>query len=214
LNRPGVVGNPNLLPEKVGTFDLGIGFQGNHMQASVDYFHSDQTDSIVTVAGRPIQYMNLGEVKFNGLEFETKYYLRKDFFFQGSMLYQTNMNDKGQNNVTPIPNLGFKAGASYEGKRGLTIGVFEVSDGSISGFTNSVNPSQGSHNMLNANVRYDVSKYFPMARSGVALVIHGTNLTNHQVWLPGWGFTSVDNIPVQQGRVIYAGLEFAIGSRR
>ena len=73
---------------------------------------------------------------------------------------------------------------------------------------------QGSHNVLNGQLRYDLSRYFPFAaKNGVALVAHANNLTNHQVWLPGWGFNSVDTIPVQQGRVIYAGLEFTAGKR-
>jgi len=43
-------------------------------------------------------------------------------------------------------------------------------------------------------------------------VIHANNLLNHQVWLPS-GLYSVDTIPYQQGRVIYAGLEFSAGKR-
>jgi outer membrane receptor protein involved in Fe transport len=210
LNRPGVVGNPNLLPEKVGTFDLGIGFQRNRIQAGVDYFHSRLTDTIVTVSGKPAHYVNLGEITFDGFEMEGKYYFHKDFFAQGSMLYQTNVNGNGMTNVTPIPNLSFKGGASYEHKRGLTVSLFEVSDGAITGYTNAVNLQQGSHNILNGQLRYNLAKYLPFAaRYGGAFVVHATNLTNHAVWLPGWGFTSVDTIPVEQGRVVYAGLEFS-----
>jgi hypothetical protein len=42
-------------------------------------------------------------------------------------------------------------------------------------------------------------------------VVHVNNLTNHPEWLPGWGFISVDTVPVQQGVVVYSGLEFVIG---
>jgi outer membrane receptor protein involved in Fe transport len=142
LNRPGIVGNPNLQPEKVGTFDLGIGFQGGRVRAGVDYFHSKQTDSIVSVSGKPIHYVNLGELTFNGAELEGKYYFRKDFFLEGSMLYQTNVDGNGRSDVTPIPNIGFKAGGSYQDRRGLSVSLFEVSDGTIDGYSNSVNPVQ------------------------------------------------------------------------
>jgi outer membrane receptor protein involved in Fe transport len=215
LNRPGVVGNPNLLPEKVGTFDLGIGFQRNRVQGGVDYFHSRQTDTIVTVGGKPAHYANLGEITFDGFEAEGKYYFRKDFFLEGSMLYQTNANGSGVTNVTPIPNLSFKGGLSYERKRGLTLSLFEVSDGAITGYTSAVNLQQGSHNVLNGHLRYDLSRYLPVgAGYGAALVVHTTNITNHAVWLPGWGFTSIDTIPVEQGRVIYAGIEFSAGGKQ
>ena len=215
LNRPGVVGNPNLLPEKVGTFDLGIGFQRNRVQGGVDYFHSKQTDTIVTVGGKPARYVNLGEITFDGFEAEGKYYFHRDFFLQGSMLYQANMNGSGVTNVTPIPRLSFKGGVSYERKRGLTLSLFEISDGAITGYTNAVNLQQGSHNTLNGHLRYDLSKYLPVvAGYSPAFVVHATNITNHAVWLPGWGFTSIDTIPVELGRVIYAGFEFVVGEKR
>ena len=210
LNRPGVVGNPNLLPERVGTVDVGISLQRNRIEGGVDYFHSKLTDTIVTTPGKPAHYANLGEITFDGFQAELKYYFRKDFFAQGSVLYQTNFNGNGMTDVTPIPGLSFKAGVSYQRKRGLTLGLFEVSDGAIAGYTSAVNVQQGSHNVLNGHLRYDLTRYLPdTARCGVAFVAHATNLTNHAVWLPGWGFTSIDTIPVEQGRVVYLGFEFS-----
>jgi outer membrane receptor protein involved in Fe transport len=212
LNRPGIVGNPNLQPEKVGTFDLGIGFQGGRVRAGVDYFHSKQTDSIVSVSGKPIHYVNLGELTFNGAELEGKYYFKKDFFLEGSMLYQTNVDGNGRSDVTPIPNIGFKAGGSYQDRRGLSVSLFEVSDGTIDGYSNSVNPVQGWHNILNGDLRYDLGKALHLSdRTGVSFLVHANNLTDFRVWLPSWGFTSVDEIPVEQGRVVYVGLRFSAG---
>jgi outer membrane receptor protein involved in Fe transport len=212
LNRPGVVGNPNLLPETVETIDAGIAFQGKRMEVGADYFHSKLTNSIVTVAGTPARYMNLGQITFNGGEVEGKYYFQKDFFLQASMLYQTNSDSAGKTNIPPIPNFGFKAGLSYQNRRGLTVSLFDTSDGAISGYDGAANILQGSHSMLNGHLRYDISKYLPFGdRNGIAIVVHANNLTNHAVWLPGWGFSSIDTVPVQQGRVVYAGLEISMG---
>ena len=211
LNNPGLGGNPNLNPEKVATFDLGVYFQGSHTQAGVHYFHSKFTDNIVTLPGATRSvFFNLGQVTFNGVEVEGKYYFRKDFFLQGSTLYQTNVDGNGNTNVSPVPNIGFKAGLSYESSRKITASLFDVSDGPFTGYS-AVNPLQGWHHILNANVRYDLSKYFPFGdRTGVALVAHANNLTNQAIWLPS-GFGSVDTVPVQQGRDIFAGLEFTLG---
>jgi len=212
LNRPGIVGNPNLQPEKVATFDLGVAFQSGRLQGGVDYFHSKQSDSIISVSGKPIHYVNLGELTFNGVELEGKYYFRKDFFVQGSMLYQGNVDGNGRNDVTPIPNLGFEAGVSYEDRHGLSASLFEVSDGTIDGYANSVNPVQGTHNILNGDLRYDLGKRLHFSdRTGMAFVVHANNLTDYRVWLPSWGFTSLDTIPVEQGRVVYIGLRFSAG---
>jgi outer membrane receptor protein involved in Fe transport len=214
LNRPGIVGNPNLKPERVGTFDLGVGFQGRRVEVGVDYFHSKQTDSIVTVPGTRIHYANLGQITFDGVELEGKYYFRKDFFFQGSMLFQSNVDGSGRNELTPIPSIGFKGGVSYEDRRGLSASLFEVSDGKIDGYANSVNPVQGTHNILNGQLRYDLGRLLHLSdRNNIAFVARANNLTDFRVWLPSWGFNSVDTVPVEQGRVVYLGLQFSAGKR-
>lgn len=214
LNIPNIQGNPNLRPETVGTFDLGLNLQFARLQLGADYFHSHQSDSIVTMGNAPIHYVNLGGVTFNGVEFEGKYYFRRDFFAQGSLLYQANHDDSGVSNVTPIPNLGFKAGVSYESSGGLVFGVFEVSDGKPKPYSPAFNPLTGWHNNLNAEVRQDISKYLHLReKNSVALAAHANDLLDQTVWLPGFGFHSIDSVPVQQGRTVYAGLEFGLGKR-
>jgi hypothetical protein len=133
--------------------------------------------------------------------------LRKDFFVQGSTLYQKNVDGKGVSNISPIPSLGFKAGLSYANGSKLTASLFEVSDGPFPGYV-AVNPLQGWHNILNGNFRYDLSRFIHIG-NGLAAVVHANNLTNQVIWLPS-GFSSVDTVPVQQGRDVFAGLEFSI----
>jgi len=48
-------------------------------------------------------------------------------------------------------------------------------------------------------------------RNSVAIAAHANDLLNQTVWLPGFGFFNIDSIPVQQGRTVYAGLEFSRG---
>jgi outer membrane receptor protein involved in Fe transport len=213
LNNPGLGGNPNLKPEKIGTFDLGVFFEGKRVQGGIDVFHSTITDNIVNLPGptRAV-YFNFGQVTFNGAEAEGKYYFRRDFFMQGSVLYQVNQDGSGNTDVSPVPTIGFKAGLSYAPSRLWTLGLFDVSDGPFNNYT-AVNPLQGWHHIVNVNFRYDISRYLPFGdHAGIALVAHANNLTNQLVWLPS-GFSSVDTVPVEQGRVIFAGLEFSAGKR-
>jgi outer membrane receptor protein involved in Fe transport len=58
----------------------------------VSYFHSRQTHSLVIVdTGKPrLEYMNVGEATFRGIEFEGKAYLTKNLFLDGSFLHQVN----------------------------------------------------------------------------------------------------------------------------
>jgi outer membrane receptor protein involved in Fe transport len=214
LNLPDIQGNPNLLPETVGTFDLGLNLQFSRLQLGADYFHSHQTNSIVTTSAAPIHYENLGGVTFDGLEVESKYFFRRNFFSQGSLLYQANHDQTGASNVTPIPNFGFKAGTSYESSYGLTFGVFEDSDGKPKPYAFNVNPLTGWHNSLNAELHQDISRFLHISdRNSVAIAAHANDLLDQAVWLPGFGFTNIDSIPVQQGRTIYAGLEFSRGKQ-
>ena len=212
LNLPDIQGNSHLVPETVGTFDLGLNMQFAKLQLGADYFHSQQTNSIVTVGHAPIHYENLGGVTFNGFEAEGKYYFRRDFFAQGSLLYQANQDQNGVSNVTPIPNWGFKTGISYASSRGLVFGIFDASDGKPKPYAFTVNPLTGWHNSLNAEARQDISKYLHLSdRNSVAIAAHANDLLNQAVWLPGFGFSNIDTIAVQQGRAVYAGLEFSRG---
>lgn len=214
LNLPDIHGNPNLVPEIVETLDLGLTLQYTHLQLGADYFHNHQIHSIITVGEAPIVYENLGGVVFNGVVAEGKYYFRRDFFAQGSFLFQTNHDQIGATNVTPIPNYGLKTGMSYESRRGLVFGLFDVSDGKPKPYAFNVNPLTGWRHSLNAEVRQDVSKYLHMPeKNSVAIAAHANDLLNQSVWLPGFGFFNIDSIPVQQGRTVYAGLEFSLGKR-
>ena len=81
IGGPSLLGNPNLVPEKVATIDFGVTYQGKRFQAGVDYFHSKQTATIIladpTTDGH---YVNQGETTFQGVELEGKYYVRKKLF--------------------------------------------------------------------------------------------------------------------------------------
>jgi len=214
LNHPGLQGTPGLRPEKVGTLDLSVSYQANRFQGALTYFHSRQTDSII-IDTRPVRwvYLNLGEATFQGFELEGKYYLRKSLFLTGSASYQANQDGKGNHNITPIPNFGAKAGLSYRAENGLTLSIFDNYQGSINGFTNTtVNPAPSAYHLLSSHVRYDLSRYLGSKdKGGIALFAHAENLADRQVWLPDWGNNSGDTMPVNRGRTVYFGIEFALG---
>lgn len=215
LNHPnGLKGNPNLYPEKVGTVDIGVSYQGNRAQLGINYFRSRQTDSIVVLVIDPStnlrRYSNLGEATFHGVETEGKYYLKRDFFLNGSVAYQGNNDGFGTKDITPVPNIISKAGVSYESQRGVTASFFDVSQGPVHGHAG-VNPGTGSYGLLNTHLRFDVSRYLARkGAEGLAFFVHGDNLANKQVWLPEWGGNAADSIPVQHGRTIYFGLEVSL----
>jgi len=210
LNNPGLGGNPNLKPEEVATFDLGFYLESRKVQFGIDYFHSKFTNNIVDLPGptRAV-YFNQGQLTFNGVEVAGKYYLSREVFVQGSTLWQTNVDGNGNSNVSPVPNIGYKGGISYAGRR-LTAGLFDVTDGPFDGYQ-SVNPLSSWRNNVNGNLRYELSGLHPFG-GDMALVVHGNDLANQAIWLPS-GFSSVDTVPVEQGRTVFAGLQYALGGR-
>lgn len=211
IGGPSLLGNPNLVPEKVATVDVELRYQGKRLEAGVDYFHSRQSDIIVqsnvTSAGT---YMNLGSATFDGAEGEAKYYFRKYFYVTGSFDYQFDIAGSTSGPISPIPNWGAKAGVSYEGSNGLTIGLFDVSEGGIGGYSGAQNPNTGAYSLVSANFRLDLSKRLHTGRTGLALVAHAENLANTAVWLPDWKDVPGDTIFVNQGRTIFAGIEFSL----
>lgn len=214
IGGPSLIGNPKLVPEKVATTDVELRYQGNRFEGGVNYFHSHQTNIIVlanqTTAGT---YENLGSATFDGAEGEGKYYFQKYFYFTGSAAYQFNVSgSSGGGPITPIPNFGAKAGVSYESSNGLTVGLFDTYEGSVSGgYSEAVNPKPTAYSLLNANFRLELSKFLHTGHAaGLALVAHAENLTNTQVWLPDWKDVPGDTIFVNRGRTIFAGIEISV----
>jgi len=209
IGGPSLHGDPKMRPERVSTVDLGITYQADHFLAAVDGFYSKQTDNIILI--NPMvaaSYANVGNTIFRGVELEGKYYLGKHFFFQAAGLYQTSRDADGNRKVTPIPTFGMKGGISYECPGNLSVSLFDIHEGSLSGYATAVNPQPGAYDLLNANVRYDLSKYLPSGgRTGMALVAHGENLTNKAVWLPDWRDTPGDTTFANRGRTLYFGIE-------
>jgi len=210
IGGPSLLGNPNLLPEKDATADLDLTYQGDHFQTGVDFFHSKQTN-IIVMSDTAEEYVNLGKAIFQGVQFEEKYYFRKNFFLMGSVLYQANRDGNGNPNVTPVANFGGKAGISYESANGITVGLFDVHEGGLPGYGAALNPQPGAYDLLNANLRFDLAKCLHTdAAKGLALVAHAENLENHQVWLPDWKDVPGDSIFMNRGRTILVGVEFAL----
>ena len=210
LNHPILKGNPDLVPEQVGTLDVQLSYRNDRAQVSVGYFHSRLNDLIIQdFSTFPGHYRNLAApVTIQGAETEGKYYFRRDWFLTGSMLYQLSHSEE-TSAVTPIPSTGAKAGVSYLAENGAEISVFDAYQGHIGGYAAALNPRPEAFHSVNARVRFDLSKHWLKdSATGFALFVHADNLTNQQVWLPAWGTSSPETIPSSRGRTVYLGIDF------
>jgi outer membrane receptor for ferrienterochelin and colicin len=209
LNHPGLKGDPNLVPEKVGTLDLQASYQNNRAQVSVDYFHSRESQLIFEDGSTfPAHYYNLGTpATFQGIDSEGKYYFQRNWFVMGSVLYQAN-HDHAIANLSAIPGLGAKAGISYMAENGVDVSLFDAYQGHLAGYAASINPRPYAFHSVSVHARFDLTKHWLKNRAqGLALFVHGDDLANNQVWLPALGTNSANTIPVVQGRTLYFGME-------
>jgi outer membrane receptor for ferrienterochelin and colicins len=212
-------GNPNLRPEKVATFDLGVTYQGEQVQLGASYFYSKQTD-IIRPALAPgatgtngLQYStNTSGVTIQGAEFEAKAYIIRALYVTGSALYQRSENDQGQVGVTPIPAFSAKAGVSYMSDNGLNVSLFDIFGGAYGAqFQNTLNPTPQPYNELNLHAVFDINKLFKLRfKPEIALQLQVNNILDDRFYIPEWGGTVHDAIPGSVGRVIYGGLSLAL----
>ena len=215
LDHPAMKGNPNLKSEKVNTIDIGVNYQGEQIQGGVNYFFSKQTKVIFQDRSGKYAlptYDNIGKVDLQGVEFEGKYYLNRSLLLIASMLYQTNKDKEGNENVTPIANFGAKAGISYKSEKGVTVSLFNIYQGDLDKkYDTQVNPSPEAYNMMNLRCRFNVNKFFDWdLNQDLSLLLQVDNLLDEEIWLPNWGLIIGNSIPVNQGRTIYFGMEVSL----
>jgi outer membrane receptor for ferrienterochelin and colicins len=217
-NPPFLVGDPNIKPEEVSSFDFGVNYQGTKFQVGVNYFRNDQKNIInyLRVDGQPTVYANLGEITFEGLEVEGKYYILNNLFFTGSALFQQNVNDKDVWSTTPISSFGAKAGLSYEWSKGLTLSLFDIYQGKLGDLyetttVNSVNPHAGEYNILNFYGAVNMFKMFNWnPKMEATLFVQADNILNTQVWVPNMGTQSAaTTFPLTTGSAVYVGVKAA-----
>lgn len=200
-------------PEKVHTIDIGFNCQNEDVQFGLNVFNSQMKNLILqdrTPRFSIPTWANIKDVTIYGLEVEGKYYVSKDLFFEGSMLYQESKDDNtDEEEVTPLPVFSAKGGLSYMG-HGLTFSFFNSYWQALDKkYSNTRNKSTENFNMLNLNCSYDLNYLLKStALKELSLVLTVDNLLDEEVWLPAWGMLDVSNrIPYNEGRVIYGGIK-------
>ncbi|MBN1781436.1 TonB-dependent receptor [bacterium] len=211
LDFPEMKGNPNLVPEKVHSFDLGMNYQGEQYQLGINYFNSKQTDIVIqNRSGKfPVPtYDNGNEITFSGVEFEGKYYISRSLFITGSLLYQTNEDMNGSENVTPIANLGAKSGISYRSDKGVTLSLFNVYQGDLDEkYDTRLNPSPKACNLMNLYCNFNINKMLNLnLPQNYSVFLQADNMLDETIWMPDWGLAPGKSMPVNQGRAVYIGV--------
>jgi outer membrane receptor protein involved in Fe transport len=219
LHDPGIlVGNSNLEPETITTYDAQLFYHDERTYAALTYFQSTINKLIIydTGAVPDMSYMNGGTQRFDGVEFEAKYFFTPNWHILGSFLYQ---NNKAQGSVNPtvVPENMFKLGTAYTWDGG-TVSLFYCYFGKPPenyfpslpapfGSTLVVNPEPEAVNLVNLNVDLDVSKWMELKKGQSILTFRVENLLNEKAYVPTLAYSGTPNsFPYGPGATFYAGL--------
>jgi len=207
-DNPVFVGNPDLTPEKVVTYDAQLFYHSRKTTLAVTYFKSTMKSLVTQVAsGGVINHENRGELDFWGLELEGKHYFCDNLYILGSLTHQDSHEDSGLNRVL-IPNTMGKAGLGYQNKK-MSAGIFYTyfsTPPAIEGLSD-VNPDAESVHMVNINFNFDVTNLMNMQNGGKAtLTFRIENLFDQSVHQPSFYRRRVNSVPTDPGIMLYGGL--------
>lgn len=207
ISNPVLVGNPDLTPEKITTYDIQLFHHSEKTQLAATYFHNTMENMIIRDTSiSPPSYINGGEMDFWGLEFEGKHYLNTKLYALGSVTHQE--SEEGTRiNPSPVPNTMGKLGFGYENEK-LRMGIFYTyfsTPPSIPG-ASKVNPDPGDTHWISANLDIDVTDWFDLKRGAATLTFRVENLLDEDVYHPEFNRRNINSLPGDSGLALYAGI--------
>jgi outer membrane receptor protein involved in Fe transport len=221
LKAPNLVGNKDLKPENVETYDLALSYNGHDFYSSANVFYSKLTDIIqeeavaIAAFGSPVtgMYQNAGNIQIMGAGMEIKGYVTKALLVSGSVNYQESFNDDGQWDLLPVPLYTGKLGVSYVSTAGWDMGVANVFMGDYSSLftTGKVNPAPQGSIQTDLNAKLSLARWLKLqGKQDLALRAQVKNLFDVVTTIPEWGGPSKDALPDLRGRVFYLGMDMRI----
>lgn len=217
-NSAVVLGNRNLKPEKVETVDAQIFYHDSDYQVSLTAFKSSVSNLIVrspipNTSPTRLMYVNAGSAKFEGLEIETDAKLFDGLTWKGSYTFQTNRDERNQNNKTQMPNHMAKIGLSYDVNSNLQISAFDTYFSAVKILPSSLvaNPPAGSYHNFSINTNYRLNDWLGIAKTKrMTFTVFLDNLLDEKFYYPEFNRKNINTIPASPGRMIFGeiALEF------
>ena len=115
INNPVVLGNPGLKPEKIETFEAGLGYRLNrYLGLELNYFHSVIDDLIgwkpSTTPGQPAVNANIGSSETQGIELGLNGSIGSEFSWKANYAWQDPRDADSGRRLPYVPS--HRAGAS------------------------------------------------------------------------------------------------------
>ncbi len=115
-NQSVKIGNPSLDPEKINTFEAGLGYNfTSHIRANMNYFYNRIRDRIkLEDSGSPKKFQNRGGARIIGVEAELKADFGNDNYVFANYTFQKAEETRERKRLADVPvhsgNIGINAG--------------------------------------------------------------------------------------------------------
>jgi len=206
-----LIGNKDLEPEKIVTYDAQLFYHDEKNYAAITYFNSEIKNLIIRgpypTPPPPRTFTNGGQQRFQGIELEAKRFLTPHWHMLGSFMHQEN-NQTSDIDYSVVPNDMFKFGTAYTwdwGSAALFYSFFSKPPRLATEVV--VNPEPDAINLLSLNVRVDPSKWLDIPKGRSVLTFRVENLFDEDIYIPDFQRGGNPNsLPDGPGRTFYGGL--------
>ncbi len=208
VNRPFLKGNPNLQPEEIKTFNAQIFYNAPKVYTALTYYVSELEGPTQISSGTII---NSEQIDFQGVEWEWKAHPFPGWLLTGSLSYQTNENQSGNQDVGFVPNKMAKVGFSYESPKGYSVGVFNSYFGDAANIASasSDNPDADAYNWLTFKGELELAKSLPQVEiPNIALNLFIDNVLDEDVYFPDSFSRRTNTFPLRRGIGVFGGATF------
>ncbi len=114
INNPVALGNPDLDPETIDTYEIAFNYQHNEkITSSLNLFRYRMSD-ILRFAPPTFTAQNTGVIHGHGLELETKYIVNSEFQLHGNYAIQNSTEDETDSDVANAPQHLLYLGAEWQ----------------------------------------------------------------------------------------------------
>jgi len=210
LFDPGILmGNKDLEPETITTYDGQLFYHDEKTYAAVTYFNSTIEQLVIyDHSVTPTSYINGGTQRYNGIEFEAKRSLTPNWQVLGSFMHQENEGDAGLN-PTVVPENMLKVGTAYTWDDG-SLAFFLTHFGEPPHIDSPVmvNPKPEAASLISMNLQLDVSEWLGLKKGQSHFIFKVENLLDDEIYVPTLAYTgSPNSFPYNAGRTFYVGLK-------
>lgn len=207
---PGLVGNADLEPEQIVTYDAQLFYNDQKTYAALTYFNSEISNLIIRdVSVTPASFKNGGSQEFNGVELEGQRRLLGGWQVLGSWTYQQS-DQTADIRPSTVPHTMLKGGTAYTwdwGSAALFCSYFSEPPRLATEVVR--NPEPGAITLLSLHVRVDPYHWLGTPKGRLFFILRGENLLDQEVYVPEFQRAGNPNsLPEYSGVTVYAGLSY------